>query len=212
MIKRSTWILLGILALMVVAYFVIKNRNSTTASVATPTGLDTSYLITPADGTLQILHISDQNNHAFQMQRDTSATWVVTLPTTGTADQSLAAAAETQVGALRIVSSLEKTLNLDAAGLKTAAYTIELTFSSGQKHIIRVGTITPTNNGYYVDLDSSNLYIVSQAGIDALLNLLTAPPFPATETPAPFFTETLINPTIEVLTPTPSLELATPTP
>jgi hypothetical protein len=203
MIKRPTWILLGTLVLVIVAYFVIKDRNGTTSLIATPTGLDTSYLVTPADGTLQILHISDNRDNIFQMQRDTSGTWVVTLPKLGTADQSLAGAAETQVGALRVVTSLENSLNLEAAGLTTPAYTIELTFTSGVKHVIHVGTPTPTNNGYYVDLDEGNLYVVSQAGIDSLLKLLTAPPFPATETPAPTVTQIQITPTIKILTPTP---------
>jgi hypothetical protein len=136
---------------------------------------------------------------------------VVTLPKTGTADQALAGAAETQVGALRIVTTLENQLNLGDAGLETPAYTIELTFVSGTKHVIQVGTLTPTSSGYYVRYDAGNLYVVSQSGIDALLKLLTAPPFPATPTPLPSTPET-ITPTLEGSTPTPTLEIVTPTP
>ncbi len=202
MIKRPTWILLAILALVVVAYFVIKNRSSTTSTEATPTAPGSNFLVTQADGTLQSLRISDQQNRAVQMQRDTSGTWIITLPTPGAADQALAAAAETQVGALRIVTTLDSQLNLADAGLDSPAYTIELTFASGIKHVIEVGTTTPTNSGYYVRYDAGNLYVVSQPGISALLNLLTAPPFAATETPLPTITET----------PTPTLEAAAPTP
>jgi hypothetical protein len=91
------------------------------------------------------------------------------------------------------------------------AYTIELTFASGLKHVIQVGTLTPTNSGYYVRNDAGNLYVVSQSGIDALLNLLIAPPFPATATPLPTIEERTI-PTLDVVTPTSTLEVATPTP
>ena len=211
MIKRPTWILLVILGLVVVAYFVIKNRSSATSIQPTPTALGNNFLVTQSDGTLQILRIYDKQNHIVQMQRDIGGTWIVTLPTPGTADQALAEAAETQVGALRIVTALDNQLNLVDAGLDSPAYTIELTFVSGLKHVIQVGTLTPTNSGYYVLYDAGNLYVVSQSGIDALLNLLTAPPFPATETPLPTIEETA-TPTLEVVTPTPTFELATPTP
>jgi hypothetical protein len=202
MIKRPTWILLIVLALVVVSYYVIKNRPSATSTQATPTALGNNFLVTQADGTLQILRISDKQNRTVQMQRDTSGTWNVMQPASGAADQSLAGAAETQVGALRIVTALDNSLNLGDAGLESPPYTIELTFDSGTKHVIRVGSLTPTNSGYYVQYDSENLYVVAQSGIDALLNLLTSPPFPATETPVPTI-ESTTAPTLEMDTPTP---------
>ena len=93
--------------------------------------------------------------------------------------------------------------------MDTPAYTIDLTFASGIKHIIQVGSLTPTTSGYYVRYDARNLYVVSQSGIDALLNLLTAPPFPATETPLPTI-EGTATPTLEAATST--IEAVTPTP
>jgi hypothetical protein len=211
MIKRPTWILLVILVLVIGAYFVIKNRSSATSTAATPTALGNSFLITQADGKLQILHISDTKNHVVQIMRDTSGTWIVTLPTPGSADLSLAGAAETQVGALRIVTILENTLNLADAGLASPSYTIELTFVSGIQHVIQVGSLTPTSSGYYVRFDAGNLYVVSQSGIDALLNLLTAPPYPATETPVPTTDRTATS-TPEAATSTLEAITSTPTP
>jgi hypothetical protein len=210
MIKRPTWILLIILVLVVTAYFIEKGRISDTPSSATPSTTGSNFLITPADGTLQSIRISDGQNQTFQMQRDTNGIWVVTQPITGTADQSMAAAAETQVDALRIVTTLDNSLNLSDAGLSTPANTIELTFANSLKHMVQVGTLTPTGSGYYVRFDSGNLFVVSQAGIDALLNLLISPPFPATETPAPTIQDT-VTPTLEILTPVPSQAATTPT-
>ena len=211
MIKRPTWILLAILALVIGAYFVIKNRPSATSIEATPTALGNNFLVTQADGKLQILRISDTQNHVVQMQRDTRGTWIVTLPTLGNADQSLAGAAETQVGALRIVTALENSLNLADAGLDSPTYTIELTFVSDIQHVIQVGTLTPTSSGYDVRYDAGSLYVVSQSGIDALLNLLTAPPYPATETPVPTTEETATS-TPEAATSTLEAVTSTPTP
>ena len=202
MIRRSTWILLCFLALAVVAYFFIKNRTFSNSAEATPTGIRDVFLITQADGELQSLFIEDWQNHVVQVQRDVSGTWIVTQPSTGPADQSLVSAAETQVGALRIVTILENPLNLLEVGLDSPAYKIELTFVGGEKHVIQVGMLTPTNSGYYVHYDDGNLYIVSQPGIDAILNLLTAPPFPATATPFIMLDETA-TPIRETISPTP---------
>ena len=185
MIKRATWIMLVILVLVIVAYFVVKNISSTALSQATPTSPGNNFLITKADGILQILRIFDMQDQPFQMQRDTSSAWIITLPIPGFADQTLAGAAETQVGALRIVTALDNSLILKDAGLDSPSYTIELTFEGDKKHIMQIGSLTPTKSGYYVHFDSVNLFVVAQSGIDALLNLLNAPPFPATATAIP---------------------------
>ncbi len=117
------------------------------------------------------------------MQRDLSKTWVVTAPTQGVADQGLAGAAESQVGALRIVTILDTPPAPSTIGLDVPAYTMILGFSGGVSHKIEVGNLTPTSSGYYVRFDGGNIYVISQSGIDALTNLVVAPPFPATPTP-----------------------------
>jgi hypothetical protein len=202
MIKQTTWIFLGVLVLVLVSYIVITSQPSEISSQSTPTVLGENFLVTSADGKLQSLRIYDQHNRNVQIQRDANGIWIVTQPAQEAADQSLAGAAETQVGALRIVTILQSQFNLVDAGLDSPAYTLELIFDSGKKHVIQVGTLTPTNSGYYVSYDQKNLYIIGQAGIDALVNLLAAPPFVATQTSVSTLEATIIF-TDEVSTPTP---------
>jgi hypothetical protein len=193
MIKRSTWILLAILALVVGAYFLIKNQP-TKGKTLTPTATGNSFLITQSEGVLQSLGISDNKGNRFQMQRDLSKSWVITAPTSGEADQGLASAAETQVGALSIITQLQTPPDPSVVGLAVPAYTIALGFVNGSSHKIEVGIISPTGSGYYVRFDGGKIYVIEKSGIDAILNLLTAPPFPATATPVPT-PETTITPT-----------------
>jgi hypothetical protein len=185
MLKRPTWILLVGLALVISAYLVINATSSTHSLVSTPTLIVSNFLITQTDDPLQVLGITDQKNRSVLIKRDTSGKWIVIQPNPGAADQALAEAAATQIGALRIITTLDKQLNLAEAGLEPPAYTISLTFSSGLTHEIQVGTLTPTNSGYYILAETGELFVVSQSSIEALLNLLTAPPFAATDTPAP---------------------------
>ena len=184
MVKRSTWILLVILALAVGAYFLIENRPSK-VNALTPTATGGSFLIPQVEGVLQSLHIIDNKGNNFQMQRDLSKSWVITAPTSGAADQGLAGAAETQVGSLSIVATLNSPPDLNAVGLAVPAYTIDLVFVNGTSHKIEVGNLTPTSSGYYVRFDGKEIFVIEQSGIDSILNLLKSPPFPATATPVP---------------------------
>ncbi len=197
MVRRSTWILLAILVLVVGAYFFTKNRPFKTGE-PTPTAQGNSYLITSADGTLQSLQIADSEGNKVRIQRDLSKKWVITAPTPAEADQGAAGAAETQVGALLIVATLDTPPDAAATGLATPADTIDLAFDSGIQHKLEVGSLTPTSSGYYVRFDGNKVYVISKNGIDSLLNLLKSPPYPPT--PTPEFTNT---PVPETASPTP---------
>lgn len=199
MIKRSTWIVLAILVVVIGAYFLIKNLPKKTDEEMTPTATSSAFLVTEADGLLVDLRIFDGSS-VFQMQRNDYNAWAVLLPIPGSADMGLAGAAEAQVIALRIVAHLETPPALSDMGLDSPVYVIRLGFEDGTTHKIDVGNLTPTQSGYYVEYDDEGVYIVSQDGIDALLNLLTAPPYPATSTPT-------LQPT-----PTTAAETAIPTP
>jgi hypothetical protein len=203
MIKRPTWILLILLVIAISAFFLVKSHPSVSTD-PTPTAPGKNFLIPDTDGTLISLRIQDNQGNIVQMQRDPGVTWVMVLPTQGAADQALAGAAETQVGALLIVATLDTNPDLKTIGLEPPNQTIELSFSSGTKYEIEVGSATSINSGYYVRLDQGNVYVVSTSGIDSLLNLLTSPPYPPTDTPTP---------TIEMTaTETESPETATATP
>ena len=207
MIKRSTWIMLLVLCLAVGAYFLVRAKKSTKQTDITPTPTGIGYLITPADGTLQTLRINDAQKHITEMERDTSGNWVISLPLPGPADLSAAGAAETQIGALRIVSQLDNQLNLKDAGLDVPVYTLTLTFRGGTQHVIEIGNLTPTTSGYYVRFDKQYNYVIGQDGIDALTKLISSPPYAATETPPATFDATAASNTLTI-TPT----ISTPTP
>jgi hypothetical protein len=201
MVKRPTLILLLILGLIIFAYILINRQTSLIKQETTPTIQGNDLLISAEEGSLQSIKISSNNDQYFQMQRDTSGAWIITLPSAGIADQALAGAAETQVGALRVISKIENQNNLKDFGFIEPADTLEFSFSSGTQRVFRKGSLTPTNSGYYLLDEKENLLVVSKAGIDALLKLLVAPPFPPTETSVPTV-EGTVNPSQQV-SPTP---------
>ena len=82
-------------------------------------------------------------------------------------------------------------------------------FTSGGERKAEVGVVTPSEGGYYVRNNAGEVVIVTRDSVDALLGLLTNPPYAATPTPSPEATETpLPTSTPEVV----STATATPTP
>jgi len=185
MIKRSTWITLVLFVIAIAGYVILKGHGSSSLAAPTATEVSYKYLINSTDGTLVSLRIYDSNYHVVQLQRDSTGTWIVIQPMSSPADQSLAGAAESQVGALKILSTINTQLSLKEIGLDFPAYTMQFAFSGGKKHIIEVGLSSPVGTGYYVRFDAGGIYVISKDGIDSLVNLLSSPPYPATETPVP---------------------------
>lgn len=197
MVKRPTWILLIVLALVSAAYFYLQERPLK-ATTPTPTAIKSSFLVTKDSGALTKIHILDAQGNSLQMGRDASGNWTImvgqsptiTQPELAAANQSQAEAAETQFFALSVLTTLEISPALDVIGLNPPAYTITLGFFGDTQKVLEVGSLTPTGSGYYVSLEGK-IYVISQSSINAVLGLLRNPPYAetptisATETPIP---------------------------
>ena len=185
MIRRSTWIMLAVLALFIGAYFYLKAHPlQYYTSTPTPTAPVNSFLINKDNDTLTKVVITDAQGNTFQMGRDAAGYWAITKPKSAAADQSQAEAAETQLFALKVVTTLETSPSPDVIGLNPPAYTISLEFSSNRQQVLEVGGLTPTSSGYYIQLEGM-VYVVSQYSIDAVVKLLQNPPYLVTPTPVP---------------------------
>jgi len=218
MIRRPTIILLIILALLIGLALYLKYRPAATPEEMPAFGA--TYLFAEDYRPIVGLRIESIDRGIVAFERTPNGPWTMLLPKPGEADQAAAEAAATQVSTLRILTSLETAPSLESIGLKPSTYKITVKFASGKEVILRVGDLTITGSGYYVQRDEK-IYVVAMAGIDALLNLLNAPPYaptaaPTPEPPAATPTETAIEtpstPTVtpEATTLTPETTPATP--
>lgn len=193
MICRSTWILLVLLVALVGFAFYLTDRKakqqaSTTPTAAPGSASSSAVLFSSAEGTPSDIKLQDLTGKSVDVARNESGVWVLKAPTDAPADQASAEAAATQVSSLRVLSSVQ--LGFDIVGLDKPSYTAKLTFSGGKTHALAIGAQTPIQDGYYTSLDGGPVRIVDKQGIDALLQLLTQPPYVATLTPAVTATET----------------------
>ncbi len=196
--KRSTWIILFLFLAAIGVFLYLKYRPAPadTTEEATPTVAVaiTAYLFDENSSALTGIRIYDRQYRIVLLERPSGGLWTVSLPTPAPAAQSQVEAAATQVTALEILDTLNPSVTADAVGLEFPAYTVKLNFLTIGQHKLEIGDRTPIGDGYYVRYDGGPVYIIGAGGIDAILNLLTTPPYLPTETPVP---------TVTIGTPTP---------
>ncbi len=200
-ISATTWITLLVLILVVGFAYLFNQQKAKQQTAATPTA-GTAMLFTSAEGQPNDIKIeSSTGQSSVEVARNASGTWVLKAPTQANADQASVEAAATQIGALSVVGNVQ--LGLDIVGLAKPAYTITVTFTGGKTHKLSVGSVNPIQTGYYSQLDGGQVQIIDKQGLDALLTMLTNPPYVATATPAETATPE-ITPTVQLPTETPT--------
>jgi hypothetical protein len=194
----ATWIMLGLFAILMAGFLVLRNQKEAAEAAATPAS-EAMFVFDAAVGAPTSIEVKPAAGDAVKVVRNSENVWVMELPIKTEADPSSAEAAAAQVSSLRVVSEVEG--DPEIFGLSNPTHVITVEFSGGEKHTLEVGDATPTNSGYYVRLDKDRIMVVGLSGIDALLILATFPPYLNTPTPTALPpTETPAGPT---QTPTP---------
>jgi hypothetical protein len=204
MIRGSTVVYIILLLLLVGAYYYLNNREQPaeielTVTVEPGAEVGEAYLITDEEGTPSSIRIESKSGETVEVARGEDNAWALTQPIEAKAEQGAAEAAATQVTTMRIIDTVPD-IDPKIVGLDDPEYVLTVKFAGGGERTVDVGVITPTESGYYVRDAADKIVIVSRSAIDALLGLLTNPPYLETLTPAPPSPETG-SPAIETATP-----------
>jgi hypothetical protein len=207
--RQSTVIYLLLFLVLLGAYYYLNNREQPADFALTPEpAAEVSYLFTAEDGLPTSIYIESKAGDTVEVARNAENAWAVILPIEATADQASAEAAASQVTTMQILDRLPD-IDPEIVGLTDPDYILVIKFTSGVERNVKIGVITPTESGYYVQIIDGETVIVSKSSVDALLGLLNSPPYLETPTPSPIaLTETPIPPTPEAGTP--SNETPTP--
>ena len=186
MIRRSTVVYIIVLLGLVGVYFYLSNRKlpAGVQGTATPES-QINYLFKADDGSLTGIKIKANAGNQVELARSAENAWMLTQPNEAAADQAASEAAASQVGTMRILEKIPQ-IDLDLVGLKDPAYVLTIKFKNGTERTVHIGVVTPTESGYYVqDATGGDVLIISKSSVDALLGLLTTPPYKETPTPNP---------------------------
>jgi hypothetical protein len=207
MVRRSTWILLVVFALLVGFAWLFQRYQANQAdsvAIATPT-TSPANLYDFTNTQVDEINITDNTGNKIGLYRDPeSSNWAIADVPVDQADSFQIESLSTQLFSLQVQETLTQTPPLDSLGLVSPAFTITMTTADKSQFITYIGTQTAIGSGYYVRVDSRPVVIVDKVVMDDILNLLNNPPLLPTATPAVTSTETA--------SPTESGGQATPTP
>jgi hypothetical protein len=183
--KRSTWIVLVIfLALVGFMLYLNQKEPATPEELEATPAAPAEFLFTETDGLPISIDITSKTGEQVHIERNAAGEWIVKQPIETEANQGSAEAAASQLTALRIVSRPE--VAPGEAGLTQPSYVMTVKLTGGTVKAVRIGDLTPTSSGYYSNVNDSNeVLIVSKTGLDALLTLVTSPPYANTPAPTP---------------------------
>jgi Domain of unknown function (DUF4340) len=186
MIRRSTWILVLIFAIVVGLAWLFQRyqggKAESTATVIPTASLKSLYDFDNKQ--LDQVDILDSSGNKIGLYRDTTSNqWAVVDVPADKADAFQIESITAQLTGMKITETLDQTPPLDAIGLASPAYTITMTTSEGVQLVTYVGSPIPTGNGYYLRVGSDPVVIVDKVAMDSILNIITNPPLIPTPTP-----------------------------
>lgn len=203
MIRRPTWILLAIFAIVLVAAY-IWQRTSTKKAEAAPTPTPAPMLLDLDPNNIRDLKIKDAQGKQLYL-RKLGGIWIMTEPERQNVDNDKVTTQVQSLAFIDILNTLPTPPPDDQIGLATPAYVVTITDQSGKNYVFEVGAETPTQAGYYVRMNGT-VQVVSKANIDGLVDMLKNPPVaPATPTATGSVTPGAIITGTQTIQPTPAI-------
>ena len=186
MIRRLTVVYITILLAVVAVFLYFNSREQPVESDATPepTG-EVSYLFPEEGVSPTSIQIQAKSGGTLELVRNDEGAWTLNQPVEAGAEQGSSEAAASQVMTMRILEKIPE-IDLAVVGLREPDYILNVKLNQGTERTVKIGVVTPTESGYYVqDSSGGDVLIISKSSVDALLGLLTSPPYLETPTPSP---------------------------
>ena len=181
--RRPTVIFLLLFLVLAGTYYYLNNREQPAdISVTVEPATEVRYLFTAEDGLPTSIRIESKAGDVVEVARDKDNAWALMQPIEAQADQASAEAAASQITTMQILDTIPE-VDPEIVGLIDPEYTVSIKFTSGVERKVDIGVITPTESGYYVRDANGDLVILSRSSVDALLGLLSNPPYSETPTP-----------------------------
>jgi hypothetical protein len=183
MIRRNTWVLLGIFGILVAVVLVIPRWEQANPQ-ATPTAAAPQANLLPAvQGKPVEIQVVSREGKSLTITTTDQTNWTVKEPGGLEYNADKVNGAGNGLGSAVILNDLPQQPPADAMGLTNPTATIVVKVQNGAQKTIKVGNVTPAGSGYYVQMDANRAVIINKSVVDDLVSLLTSGTPPVTPTP-----------------------------
>jgi hypothetical protein len=197
MLRRSTWIMLLIFAVLAgFAFFYQRYQANHPEETATPVPTTSqSQLYNVESSQVSEVSIADSSGKQLSLYKDENkGQWAIRDYQVEQVDSFQIDSIIAQLLSMQVQETLVQPPPLEVIGLDAPGYTITIMMREGSQLVTFVGTPTPVGGGYYVQLNSNQVVIVDKITLDNVLNWLFVPPLVPTPTPGVVSTGT-VSPT-----------------
>ncbi|MFN2176907.1 MAG: DUF4340 domain-containing protein [Anaerolineales bacterium] len=175
MVRRSTWIVLAILVVLICIAILVGRRNAeqTEETTSTPPA---KVLINKSSSDIKSLLIKKNTGESIEFEKNENNDWVFSDSNDQVVDNTVLENAITQFLTTSALSEINPAPPGQATGMDNPAYIIELRYSQGNLDSIQIGKQTQTESGYYLKTSENTIFVVNPSGVDAMINMINNPP------------------------------------
>ncbi len=185
--KKSTWIILGIFAVLLAAFLLYPEIAPSEEEPAEPTA--TPHVLQSLDDqALSRITYHGLDGETIQLDKVDTLSWTVTthpdgIVTAGNVEEILSYLSE-----LQILSEITDEKDLAEVGLDEPQQSIVFLYEDGSEYTLEFGNLTVLGDGYYALKNGQDIIVLPNGSIDQLGTLFDSIIHPPT--PTPEFTET----------------------
>jgi hypothetical protein len=183
MITRNTWILLGVLIVLVGAAFFIPWYQGKQPT-PTPTAVGPAAQPVFPTGDIAQFTLQSSDGKSVEVKSTGNNQWTATDPQKLTYDPATVQSAALFFKTAMVQTELTTQPPAEAMGLNSPLDTVNIVMVDGAQKLMKIGKVTPTGDGFYVQIDNNPAFTMSKNDAQALLSLLTAGVPPVTPSAA----------------------------
>ena len=190
MVRKQTWILLFIFALLLGVTFYLQKNPLPKSAAITPSATTAPELLQAWQSSdITWMELKESQSKTIQIIQDAQGSWTLGPEGKEKVDTGKAEQLRTEIAAIRIVAVLPANYQLDTVGLSAPTRTIAIRDKQGKQITINIGSSDPTGSGYYVQIASQAPVAVNKYTLDGIVDqfngaLPTPTPEPVTPTAA----------------------------
>jgi hypothetical protein len=170
MIRKSTWIVVAIFVVLLAGAFYLRENPLPSAASTTTSPTAMPVLLSGwSDNDIVSLEYKGEQG-LVTLVKNPDGSWLLGPDNKAPASIGQVAYLQAQLVAMRVDSVLNTTDPLDAVGLASPSRMITLRNDQGQQVEIRVGKLSVTGSGYYVQLDNQAPVVVNKYTLEAVLD------------------------------------------
>ena len=190
MVRKQTWILLIIFALLLGGTFYLQKNPLPNNEALTPSPTTSPKLLEGWEGSdIVWMELKENQASPIQIVQDQQGNWSLesgaaadagkVVVETGKAEQL-----RTEIAEMRATATLPASYQLEAIGLNALTRSLSIRDAQGKQITINIGKTDPTNSGYYVQVGTQAPVVVNKYTLEGIIDLFNGVlPTPGQETP-----------------------------